>query len=294
MALAAGRPDLPEVRAYRGQLVGTQDEAREVAARFEGSWPGQRGGPLLGLAGDLCADGSIGSHTAALREPYADRAGHRGFGYLTAGQIEAHVIACTRAGLSAGFHVIGDAALDAVVQGFAAAAREVGLDDIRAGRHRLEHVEMVDAGHLAELARLGLTASVQPVFDAWWGGAQGLYAERLGPARGPRLNPFRDFLDAGITLLLGSDTPVTPFDAWGAVQGWVHHHDPAQRVDLRTALAAHAPALQVGALASYAVWDDRARTPDGLPDLTPGAPTPTCLRTVVRGTLAYQREGALA
>lgn len=293
MELSGERPDRPEVRAYRGQLVATEDEARKVAARFDGDAARPRTGRLLGLAGDLCADGSIGSHTAALREPYADRPGHTGFGYLSAEQIEAHVVACTGAGLSAGFHVIGDAALDAVVQGFAAAADRLGAEAIRAGRHRLEHVEMVDAGHLAELARLGLTASVQPVFDAWWGGPDGMYAARLGPQRGPRLNPFRDFHDAGIPLLLGSDTPITPFDAWGAVRGWVHHHDPVQRVDLRTALAAHAPALEVGSPASYAVWDAPARTPDGLPDLTPGTPAPTCLRTVVRGTLAYQREGAL-
>jgi predicted amidohydrolase YtcJ len=297
LALSAQRPDLPLVAPYRGQLVATAEAAREVADRL-----GVAGAaPLLGLAGDLCADGSIGSRTAALREPYADAPATSGHRYLTVEQVAAHVAACTEAGLAAGFHVIGDAALDTVLAGFAAAADEVGLAAVRSGGHRLEHVEMVDAAAVAELGRLGLTASVQPAFDAWWGGTDGLYAERLGPTRGPGLNRFGDLHRAGVPLFLGSDTPVTPFDPWGAVRACVRHHDPAQRVDVRTALGWHAGSLLTGRVASYAVWataDDDARrvggTDDVLPQLSDGEPDPECLLTVVRGQVAYQREGALA
>ncbi|MFL6101695.1 MAG: amidohydrolase [Actinomycetales bacterium] len=292
LALSAERPDLPMVAPYRGQLVTSADEARAVAERL--AVPGAA--PVLGLAGDLCADGSIGSHTAALRAPYSD-AVTSGHAYLTVEQVAAHVAACTTAGLAAGFHVIGDQAVDLVLAGFAAAVDRVGLDAVRAGNHRLEHVEMADDAAVAELARLGLTASVQPVFDAWWGGDSGLYAERLGTQRGPRLNRFADLHAAGVPLFLGSDTPVTPYDPWGALRACVHHHDPGQRVDLRTALGWHTGSLRPGRVASYAVWnvpggfDD----PDGeLPDVGPGVPDPECLLTVVRGTVAYQREGALA
>ncbi len=149
--------------------MATADEARAVAAKFSQARPA----PLFGLAGDLCADGSIGSHTAALRAPYADDAVDRGHAYLDADQIRDHVVACTEAGLAAGFHVIGDAALDNVLAGFAAAADIVGLEAIRAGDHRLEHVEMADAAAHRGAGRLGLLASVQPVFDAWWGGDDG-------------------------------------------------------------------------------------------------------------------------
>jgi predicted amidohydrolase YtcJ len=289
LVLAADRPDLPTVVPYRGQLVETAEQARDVAARF--AVPGAR--PLAGLAGDLCADGSIGSRTAALRAPYSDDASTSGHTYLSAAQIAAHVVACTRAGLQAGFHVIGDAAVDAVLQGFEAAVDTLGLAAVRAGGHRLEHIEMADRDAVADLARFGLLASVQPVFDAWWGGTDGMYAERLGPVRGPRLNPFGDLVRAGVPLALGSDTPVTPYDPWGALRACVHHHDPAQRLDLPTALAAHTGLVAAGEPASYAVWQV-ADWVDGLPDLTPGTPEPLCLRTVVRGHLAYQHEGAPA
>jgi predicted amidohydrolase YtcJ len=290
LALSAERPDLPLVAPYRGQLVASADEARSVADRL--AVPGAA--PILGLAGDLCADGSIGSRTAALRQPYADAPDSRGHQYLTVDQVAAHVAACTEAGLAAGFHAIGDAALDTVLAGFAAAADQVGLAAVRAGGHRLEHVEMADAVAVAELTRLGLTASVQPAFDAWWGGTDGLYAERLGPVRGPGLNPFGDLHRSGVPLFLGSDTPVTPYDPWGAIRACVEHHDPAQRVDVRTALGWHAGSLLPGRVASYAVWAVSETGDDGLPRLGRDEPDPECLLTVVRGQVAYQREGALA
>jgi predicted amidohydrolase YtcJ len=289
LTLSAERPDLPSVVPYRGELVSSVEQARTIAERF--AVPGRM--PLVGLAGDLCADGSIGSHTAALRAPYADDPSTSGYAYLSVEQIRDHVVACTQAGLMSGFHVIGDAGLDAVLAGYAAAADIVGLEAIRAGFHRLEHVEMADAAAVSELSRLGIAASVQPVFDAWWGGDSGLYAARLGPDRGPRLNPYADLLRAGVTLTSGSDTPVTPYDPWGAVRAMVNHHDPAQRLSVGDALGTHGGSLTAETIASYAIWDFPGGAIDGLPDLSPGTPEPICLRTVVRGHLAYQREGAL-
>ena len=51
----------------------------------------------------------------------------------------------TGAALQAGFHVIGDAALDTVLEGFRRAAERIGIAAVRAGGHRLEHVESPDA-----------------------------------------------------------------------------------------------------------------------------------------------------
>lgn len=160
-------------------------------------------------AGDLFVDGSLGSHTACLHAPYAD-APHTGTGYLDAADVAAHVAACTGAGLQAGFHAIGDAALGAVVEGVRAAAEKVGLARIRAARHRVEHAEMMTPATIAAFAELGLTASVQPAFDAAWGGEDGMYADRLGADRARTLNPFAALLKAGVPLAFGSDAPVTP------------------------------------------------------------------------------------
>ncbi|GLF96448.1 amidohydrolase [Streptomyces yaizuensis] len=266
----------------------------------------------VGAAGDLFVDGSLGSHTACLHQPYAD-ADHTGVSHIDARTIAAHVTACTRAGLQAGFHAIGDAAVSAVVEGMRAAAEAVGLDRVRAARHRVEHAEMLTGAHIAAFAELGLTASVQPAFDAYWGGEDGMYAERLGVARARTLNPYAALLRAGVPLALGSDAPVTPLDPWGTVRAAAFHRTPEHRISVRAAFTAHtrggwratgrddAGTLVPGAPADYAVWrtgelivqapddrvarwstDPRSGTP-GLPDLTPGAELPVCLRTVVAG-----------
>ncbi|MFI9175761.1 amidohydrolase [Streptomyces lincolnensis] len=272
----------------------------------------------VGAAGDLFVDGALGSHTACLHQPYTD-AGHTGTAYLDAAAVAAHVVACTEAGLQAGFHAIGDAAVTAVVEGVRAAAEKLGLARIRAARHRVEHAEMLTPETIAAFAELGLTASVQPAFDALWGGEDGMYVERLGADRARLLNPFAALLRAGVPLAFGSDSPVTPLDPWGTVRAAAFHRTPEHRVSVRAAFTAHtrggwravgrddAGVLVPGAPADYAVWrtgdlvvqapddrvarwstDPRSGTP-GLPDLTPGHDLPVCLRTVVGGRTVFVR-----
>lgn len=306
LKLASEQPG-PRVFGYWAEPVEDEKGARRV--RELGA---------VGAAGDLFVDGSLGSHTALLHEPYAD-APHSGTGRLDAARIAAHVTACTEAGLQAGFHAIGDAAVSAVVAGVRAAAETLGLARIRAARHRVEHAEMLTPETVAAFAELGLTASVQPAFDAAWGGPDGMYARRLGAERAATLNPYAALLRAGVPLAFGSDSPVTPLDPWGTVRAAAHHRTPEHRVSVRAGFTAHTRGgwravgrddggvLVPGAPADYAVWrtgdllvqapddrvarwstDPRSGTP-GLPDLTPGAELPVCLRTVVFGQTVYVR-----
>ncbi len=88
-----------------------------------------------GLAGDLFVDGALGSRTAWLHEPYTDAPDRCGNTYLDPEAITAHLHACTEAGIPAGFHVIGDAAVGAVVDAVAARgrpARHAGRRALRA------------------------------------------------------------------------------------------------------------------------------------------------------------------
>ncbi|MFE7860652.1 amidohydrolase [Streptomyces sp. NPDC057403] len=299
--------------------------AEETGPRVVGYWAEQdvekaRELGAVGAAGDLFVDGALGSHTACLHLPYSD-ADHVGSAYLDADAVAAHVVACTEAGLQAGFHAIGDAAVTTVVEGVRAASEKVGLARVRAARHRVEHAEMLTPQTVAAFAELGLTASVQPAFDALWGGDDGMYAQRLGVERARTLNPFAALLRAGVPLAFGSDTPVTPFDPWGTVRAAAFHRTPEHRVSVRAAFTAHtrggwraigrddAGVLVPGAPADYAVWrtgdlvvqapddrvarwstDPRSGTP-GLPDLGPGRDLPVCLRTVVGGRTVFVRPG---
>ena len=110
-----------------------------------------------------------------------DRCGNA---YLEPDAITAHLRACTEAGITAGFHVIGDAAVSAVVDALQRVVDELGAQAVARCGHRLEHLEMVTAEQAARLGAWGVIASVQPNFDALWGGDDGMYAQRLGADRG--------------------------------------------------------------------------------------------------------------
>jgi predicted amidohydrolase YtcJ len=264
-------------------------------------------------------DGALGSHTAWLRQPYADAA-HCGNAYLDADAIAAHVGACTAAGIPAGFHVIGDAAVTAVVDAFAAAADRYGGAAVARCGHRLEHLEMITAEQADRLGRWGVIASVQPGFDARWGGDGGMYSRRLGQQRARLLNPLALLASHGVPLAFGSDTPVTSMNPWETVRAAAHHHTAGSALSVRAALAAATRGawraagvrdgitgtLVPGAPASYAVWDagplivdtppdavqrwstdPRSRVP-ALPRLSAGDPLPGCLQTVHRGEIVYE------
>jgi predicted amidohydrolase YtcJ len=155
------------------------------------------------------------------------------------------------------------------------------------------------------------------VFDARWGGEDGMYVQRLGRERALAMNPFAAMAAAGVALALGSDSPVTALDPWGAVRAAVRHRTPGSGLSARAAFAAHTRGgwraarrdeegeLVPGAPATFAVWQVEGelvvQTPDervtgwstdarsgvaGLPDLE--GPVPRCLTTVVNGRTVHQ------
>jgi predicted amidohydrolase YtcJ len=305
---------VPEVLPYWGQLTQSVDDARAILDGL--------GVPVRGLAGDLNIDGSVGSRTAALRQDYSDAAGERGSLYLSVDEAAAHLAACSLLGIQAGFHIIGDAGLETALDALDLAAAEVGEQRIRAAGHRFEHVEMADAGAISRLAKHSVTVSVQPGFDATWGGGGRLYESRLGD-RHRSMNAFGSFFAAGVPICFGSDSPVTPLRPWASVRACLQHSNPDERISARAAFLGHTRAgwraarytnpmagqLVPGAPASFAVWeveelmvqvadgrvqswstDPRARTPL-LPALDTGT-DPVCLQTVRDGQELFT-NGAL-
>jgi len=294
---------LAQVVGFWGGLC--QDDAaiaalREQAPAVHGVW--------------VALDGSFGSRTAWLREPYADVAAC-GEPLLTADQVAAHVAAATRAGLQASLWAAGDGAVDEVLRGVRQAADLLGVPAVASARHRVEHLGLADADALSQMAALGLSASVQPSLEAAWGDtAAGYVGERAD-----RLYPLADLARAGLPTAFGSASPAAPVDPWIGVRAAFAHHQSAQRVSARAAFRSAtrggwrlsgadwtgAGELRVGAPAHLAVWradelvvqsadgrlsawspDARAGTPM-LPSLAPDATPPVCLRTVRSGITLY-------
>ncbi|HZN82609.1 MAG TPA: amidohydrolase [Mycobacterium sp.] len=296
-----------DIVGYWGEHVTTAEQARELIDRT-----GARG-----LAGDLFVDGALGSRTAWLHQPYHDAPHCRGNAYLDVDAITAHLRACTDAGVTAGFHVIGDAAVTAVVTALERVVDQFGAPAVARCGHRLEHLEMVTEEQAARLGAWGVFASMQPNFDALWGGEDGMYVQRLGSDRGMKLNPFALLASQGVPIAFGSDSPVTGLNPWATVRAAIRHRTPGSAVSARAAFAAATRGawraggardgvigtLVPGAPASYAVWeadelevsapadavqrwstDQRSRVP-ALPRLED--PLPRCRQTVHRGAVIH-------
>jgi hypothetical protein len=158
-------------------------------------------GPIRWLGYKDFTDGSFGGHTAAMHEPFSDRPDTRGIERFD----HAHVVEMGEASLQMGgavaIHAIGDRANDKVL--------DVHEELIDRGANpamlRVEHASILTPEAIERMARLGVTASVQPAFLA---SEETWLEKRLGPDRIHRAYPFRTLLDAGVPLLGGSDSPV--------------------------------------------------------------------------------------
>jgi predicted amidohydrolase YtcJ len=151
----------------------------------------------------VITDGSINTRTAFMHAPYV---GEDSVGVLNTSETELERLLrdATKHGVTAALHAIGDRANTVVIDTF----EKVGV----AGR--IEHAQMVLPEDVQRMARLGLTASIQPAHavddrDV----AEKLWGDRISYAY-----PMKSFLDAGVNLILGSDAPVAPLDPWHTIQ----------------------------------------------------------------------------
>jgi predicted amidohydrolase YtcJ len=133
-------------------------------------------------------------------------------------------------------HAIGDRANDMVLDVMEDLCKE-GVDP---GLLRIEHASILTPEAIERMARLGVTASVQPAFLA---SEETWLEKRLGPERMDRVYPFRSLQEAGVRLLGGSDCPVEPPDPSIGINAAVLRHgiNPDQAVSRVAAEAMFSP-----------------------------------------------------
>jgi predicted amidohydrolase YtcJ len=156
-------------------------------------------------------DGSMGSGTAWMLEPYADAPHNYGLAITPKDQLRDIAHRAEQAGLSLIIHAIGDRAVREVLD-VLAEVRESGL------RHRIEHVQIIHPDDIPRLAQLGVVASMQPVhlMPDW------PVADRVwGHERSRTAYALRSLLKTGIHLTLGSDCPVAPLNPLLGIQAAV-------------------------------------------------------------------------
>ena len=225
---------LPSREAYREEIAalpqaGAAKWHPKICDR-DPAFARELGLPYIG--GDVFLDGSIGSGTAAVSEPYCDREGY-GRLMLDDAEVERYFAESERLGVSAGVHAIGDRAIE---QCLAFWEKVLGSKPSPRCRHFIEHFEIAAPEQITRAARLGLYLSMQPQFDAAWGHPGGMYDVRLGAPRARAMNALRSAKRAGAVLAGGDDSPVCALSPLTGMRAATEHHQRTERLSVEDAL----------------------------------------------------------
>jgi len=196
----------------------------------------------------LIADGVIESHTAAMLEPYANRATLRGEARFTPGQLNNVIAMLDQAGWQVMTHAIGDAAVRMTLDAYANAAKANPAPG-RGRRHRIEHIETIDPADVPRFAKLGVIASMQPVHATPSPTPGDVWSVNIGNQRAAHGWLWASIANAGARLAFGSDWPVMTLDPLKGLHvaatrttqdglpagGWI----PSERLALRKAIDAY-------------------------------------------------------
>jgi predicted amidohydrolase YtcJ len=148
-------------------------------------------------------DGTLEARTAALSRPYADEPGTCGALRIPEREIPERVSRWAARGWPVALHAIGDRAVTLALGALELAGHPP------AGRHRIEHAQVVRRGDLSRFAAAGIVASVQP---GHWRDDRGWLAARLGDRADVVSHPLASFARSGTAMVFGSDWPVSDWD----------------------------------------------------------------------------------
>lgn len=203
MAEIAVYRSLAERRAIplRVYLMASAEEPALTQTLARGPQVGLGGGMLTLRSVKVVLDGALGSRGAELSAPYSDSPDQRGLAIVSDSALDAIIGRAVARGFQVNVHAIGDAANRRLLDGFARAGAAT-----RALRFRAEHVSMLRDEDLPRLARMGVIASMQPVFV----GEYSRFAQaRVGLHRLPWVYRTRDVLTSGAVIASGTDYPAS-------------------------------------------------------------------------------------
>jgi predicted amidohydrolase YtcJ len=195
-------------------------------------------------------DGSLGSHTAALIDPYTDDPKNSGLPRYDAPKLKDMTRERVLVGYQIGFHAIGDEGAQMALDAFAEAEKAAKEKKVKAAndgddyRLRIEHAQVVTPLQIVKFRDLKVIASMQPshvLTDMQWAEA------RLGPKRAAHSYAWAEFLNRGVTLAFGTDYPIEPISPFRGLyaattrtsESGKQEYYPEQKISMDQAIAAY-------------------------------------------------------
>jgi hypothetical protein len=256
-------------------------------------------------------DGSLGSKTAAMLDPFSDDPKNSGLPQYDAAKLNAMTKERVLAGYQIGFHAIGDKGVQLALDAFAEAEKAAKDAKVKAAdggsnndyRLRIEHAQVTTLQQIQRFKDLKVIASMQPshlLTDMSWA------ESRLGPKRAEHSYAWAEFLRHGVVLAFGTDYPVEPVTPFRGIyaaltrmsEDGTKSYYPAQKLNIEQTIAAYTMGsafaefsekqkgkLEPGMLADFVVLDR---------DITAALPSKILetkvLRTVVGGKTVYEAK----
>ncbi len=183
------------------------------------------------MGGCILVDGSIGSRTAAMFDEYSDSS-NKGDLYLNSDAVMNITKTAKQNNLQLALHAIGDMACEIVSSSYMWSHDTFGPSDLP---NRIEHFILPNNKSIRNARKSDAIIGIQPAYDYFWGGKNGLYSKRLGIERALNCNPYKTLADSGLVLIGGSDSPVTPIDPLLGIHSLVNHTNSDEQLSLNQA-----------------------------------------------------------
>jgi len=152
----------------------------------------------------MITDGSLSSHTAALKAPYVDMPKNSGIMRNSKKEIKEVVLKATKNGIRVDIHALGDRAIAEVLDVFEDVQKECKVKD---PRFKISHAFILDKDIIKKFKQLNVIANVQPVFLMK---GQNWIPKLVGPEREKTAHVYRSLMDAGVHMATGTDSPIEP------------------------------------------------------------------------------------
>jgi len=239
----------------------------------------------------LFADGTYGSATALMHEPFSDQPDKQGFMVISTEDLYEKMKIGHNLGYQIGIHVIGDKGNRVVVDLYDRLLSEFPRAD---HRHRIEHASSLTPDVIKDMGRLGIIASCQPPFinsEYTW------LCKRLGEKRCKQAYPMKSLVKEGVVIASGSDCPIESTSVILGLHALVTRNGfvPEECISIEEALKTYTingayaafqedvkGSIEVGKLADFVILDKNPlEIPnDKIKDIN-------VVKTIIRGKVVY-------